>query len=229
MKAMIYGSGDVKLYAFIGVTYPEGSTCTCTNGIVTLKTKGTSGSWAFRIPKAGDWTVSCTNGEYTKSETVSITAEGQFATVKLVYELWLYDEGNEFTSVTGGWSGNGITRSKTTMKVGSTWSASSGYDTGTGTVTNTIDFGEYKTLNIGVTAATSNGYTAYLGIRNASGTQIAKAELAPATAGTTVTLDISDLYETSGTITITAPGTTYVSVGDNYSSVTFDKVWFSPE
>lgn len=221
MKAMLYGSGDVKLYAFIGVTYPEGSTCTCTNGVVTLKAKDTGGMWAFRIPKAGDWTVTATNGERTKSETVSITAEGQFETVKLVYELMLYDAGNEYTDVTGGWSGY-TSKTKTTMTADTSKTSS----TVTAKTANEIDFSDYRTLNAYVVSSSSNGANPHLRILDASGKKIADA-LANVTEDT-VSIDISDLAETSGIIAVAAVYSTS-GWGDVYtSSVTVNKIWFSP-
>lgn len=96
--------GGQNSFAVIGVIYPSGSTLTCTNGIVTLTAETTSGNWGFVIPSAGIWTVTATDGTDTASETVAITAEGQFVNVELSY--WngeLYDTGNEFTDVTGGW------------------------------------------------------------------------------------------------------------------------------
>lgn len=230
MKAMLYGSGDVKLYAFIGVTYPEGSTCTCTNGVVTLKAKDTGGMWAFRIPKAGEWTVTATNGERTKSETVSITAEGQFETVKLVYELMLYDAGNEYTDVTGGWSGY-TSKTKTTMSLSSYYPHVYGTcETVTAKTANAIDYSDYKTLHIYVisTSYKSAKHTPSLEILSESGEQIATLDLKD-TQETEVTLDVSDLATTSGIIAVVASGKTYASVGDLYSSVTFNKIWFSPE
>ena len=96
--------GGTKLFAAIGVTYPAGSSCTCTNGTKTLKAKTTSGQWVFAIPESGTWTVSCTDGTDTASKTVEITSEGQSVSVELSYLLWLYKAGNEYTDVTGGWA-----------------------------------------------------------------------------------------------------------------------------
>lgn len=86
------GSG-AKAFALIGVTYPAGSTCTCTGGAKTLKLKDTSGQGIFIIPYAATWTVTATNGTNTKSQTVEITAEGQSFSVTLSYELVLFADG----------------------------------------------------------------------------------------------------------------------------------------
>ena len=87
MKAMIYGNGggNTKVFAVIGVTYPEGSTCTATDGTTTLSAPDTSGTWACIVPNAGTWTVECTDGTDTATETVTISAEGQVETVTLDY------------------------------------------------------------------------------------------------------------------------------------------------
>ena len=94
-EAFITRRGGGIPYAVIGVTYPSGSVCTCTNGTLTLTAKGTGGKAIFVIPSAGTWTV----------KAVSITAEGQAATVTLVYwDGTIYDAGNEYTAQTGGWT-----------------------------------------------------------------------------------------------------------------------------
>ena len=91
--------------ATINVTYPAGSTCTATDGSTTLNAPDTTGMWVCIVPNAGTWTVSCTNGTENASTTVSITADGQSATVKLAYDLVLYDSGDQYTDITGGWTG----------------------------------------------------------------------------------------------------------------------------
>lgn len=88
------GGGTSKAYAVIGVTYPTGSTCTCTNDTLTLTAKDTSGKAIFVIPSAGTWTVTAVSGSKSKSKAVSITAEGQVETVVLEYELVIYSAGS---------------------------------------------------------------------------------------------------------------------------------------
>ena len=97
------GGSTSKAYAAIGVTYPTGSTCTCTDGAKTLTAKDTSGKAIFVIPSAGTWTVTAVSGSKSTSKAVSITAEGQVETVTLIFELILFDGGDN-TGVTGGWA-----------------------------------------------------------------------------------------------------------------------------
>lgn len=100
------GSGN-KVFAVIGVTYPAGSTCTCTDGAKTLTAKDTTGKALFVIPYAGTWTVKAVSGNKSKSKAVSITAEGQVEVVTLIFETILWEAGSEQnTSLTGGFAAN---------------------------------------------------------------------------------------------------------------------------
>lgn len=100
------GSGN-KIFAVIGVTYPAGSICTCSNGSKTLTTKDTSGRAMFVIPSAGTWTVTAVSGNKSKSKAVSITAEGQVEVVTLIFETILWEAGSDQnTSLTGGFATN---------------------------------------------------------------------------------------------------------------------------
>lgn len=99
----------------INVSYPSGSTCTCSDGTTTLKDSGMSGSYSFTIPNLGTWTVTCSNGIESATATVSITSEGQTESVILSYNqipTFTYsgsysiqdDSGNILTTTTGDWN-----------------------------------------------------------------------------------------------------------------------------
>lgn len=90
--------------ATISITYPAGSTCTCSDGTTTLSAPDTSGTWTCIVPNAGTWTAAATDGVESTSESVSITTDGQIAAIELSYLLWLYKSGNTYNAVTGGWS-----------------------------------------------------------------------------------------------------------------------------
>lgn len=81
--------------ATINITYPAGSTCTCTDGTTTLTAPDTSGTWACVVPNVGTWTVAATDGNDSTNKSVSITADGQTENVVLSYTLVLYEKNGE--------------------------------------------------------------------------------------------------------------------------------------
>ena len=85
--------GGAKAFAVIGVTYPAGSVCTCTDGTKTLTLKDTGGQGFFLIPYAAAWTVTATDGTNTKAQSVEITSEGQSESVELSYALYIIENG----------------------------------------------------------------------------------------------------------------------------------------
>lgn len=151
------GGGISKAYAVIGVTYPAGSTCTCTDGAKTLTAKDTTGRALFVIPYAGTWIVKAVSGNKSKSETVSITAEGQVETVTLSYELVLFD-GVDNNAVTGGWkkavatslNDNPIVGNATISKNKLIYSYSD-YAYGSLLTVNSVDVSDYTALHIDCT------------------------------------------------------------------------------
>ena len=79
--------------ATINITYPAGSTCTCTDGFTTLTAPNKTGSWQCIVPNAGTWTVHSTNGTNSSTKTVSIATDGQTENVVLSYILWIVKDG----------------------------------------------------------------------------------------------------------------------------------------
>ena len=90
---IMLGGGTGKAFAVIGVTYPEGSTCTCSDGTKTLKLKDTSGQGFFLVPYAATWTVTATDGPNKYVEIVEITSEGQSKSIRLTSILELFVSG----------------------------------------------------------------------------------------------------------------------------------------
>lgn len=158
-------SGGAKPFGYIFVTYPAGSSVTCTKGSTTLSAENTSGQWVFAIPEAGAWTVAATDGTNTKSESVSITAEGQSVSVELSYQLVLFDgaNGGDVTSLTGGWAMYGHDSDYHSSSVTSNSLYFAYTDTASSTHTwafNTIkaiDISKYKTLYVDVSSVTGGG------------------------------------------------------------------------
>lgn len=79
------GGGKTDAFAAIGAIYPAGATCTCSYGGKTITAKDTSGRALFLVPSAGQWLVKATNGGREVEDTVSITTQGQVASVTLAF------------------------------------------------------------------------------------------------------------------------------------------------
>lgn len=89
--------------ATINITYPAGSTCTCSDGTTTLSAPDTSGTWACIVPNAGTWTVTSTSGAETDSKAVTITTDGQSTSVELSYALFLFKPNAPSDIIAGEW------------------------------------------------------------------------------------------------------------------------------
>lgn len=100
-----YSTAIAFFAATINITYPAGSTCTCSDGTTTLSAPDTSGTWVCTVPNAGTWTVSSTDGDKSKSTNVVITTDGQTESVTLLYITYLFKDGETYDSLTGGWQG----------------------------------------------------------------------------------------------------------------------------
>lgn len=79
--------------ATIVITYPAGSTCTCSDGVTTLTAPDTSGTWECIVPNTGTWIVSCTDGNNTSSTDVIITTDGQSENVGVSYLEYVFQNG----------------------------------------------------------------------------------------------------------------------------------------
>lgn len=69
----------------INVTYPTGSTLTCTCGDVSYTAPTTTGSYQFKVHKAGTWVVRATSGDEVAETSVVITDTGESKSVSLAY------------------------------------------------------------------------------------------------------------------------------------------------
>lgn len=104
---MVGGAGGSAELPAIYATYPEGSVCTCSNGAKTYTAKDTSGFWLFAGLDIGTWTVTATDGSDPASKTIAITENGQIANIVLEYTQWYFKDGEQYESITGGWSNSG--------------------------------------------------------------------------------------------------------------------------
>lgn len=175
--------------ATINITYPAGSTCTCSDGTTTLSAPDTSGTWACIVPNAGTWTVTSTSGAETDSKAVTITTDGQSTSVELSYALFLFKPNAPSDIIAGEWEmpGNSTVAAEAELVVKSV----NNYNNNrllSARTKGQIDLTEYSTLQ--ATCKASGGSNTKLEVYSGSST------VASATIGTnltTVTVDISAL------------------------------------
>lgn len=176
--------------ATINITYPAGSTCTCSDGKTTLSAPDTSGTWACIVPNAGTWTVSSTDGDKSKSADVVITTDGQTESVTLLYITHLFNNGDTCDAITGGW-GTGSTSTGSASISGQQISiAANAQKTFSCGTKNKIDVSEYEALSVAVDSIGRGSLSVYLYATSISNPA---AKVTTATTGT-VSLDISSVF-----------------------------------
>lgn len=175
--------------ATINITYPAGSTCTCSDGTTTISAPDTSGTWACIVPNAGTWTVTSTSGTETDSKAVTITTDGQSTSVELSYALFLFKPNAPSDIIAGEWEmpGNSTVTAEAELVVKSVNNYNGNRDISARTK-GQIDLTEYSTLQ--ATCKASGGSNTKLEVY--SGSSVV-ASAAIGTNLTTVTVDISAL------------------------------------
>lgn len=175
--------------ATINITYPAGSTCTCSDGTTTLSAPDTSGTWACIVPNAGTWTVTSTSGAETDSKAVTITTDGQNISVELSYALFLFKPNAPSDIIAGEWempANSAVTaEAELTVKSVNNYNGNRIISVRT---KGQIDLTEYSTLQ--ATCKASGGSDTKLEVY--SGSSVV-ASTAIGTDLTTVTVDISAL------------------------------------
>lgn len=175
--------------ATINITYPAGSTCTCSDGTTTISAPDTSGTWACIVPNAGTWTVTSTSGTETDSKAVTITTDGQSTSVELSYALFLFKPNAPSDIIAGEWEmpANSAVTAEAELTVKSVNIFNSNRIISAHTK-GQIDLTEYSTLQ--ATCKASGGSDTKLAVY--SGSSVV-ASTAIGTDLTTVTVDISAL------------------------------------
>lgn len=175
--------------ATINITYPAGSTCTCSDGTTTLSAPDTSGTWACIVPNAGTWKVTSTSGTETDSKDVTITTDGQSTSVELSYALFLFKPNAPSDIIAGEWEmpANSTVTAEAELTVKSVNNFNGGRIISARTK-GQIDMTEYSTLQ--ATCKASGGSHTKLEVYSGSSTV---ASTAIGTNLTTVTVDISAL------------------------------------
>lgn len=175
--------------ATINITYPAGSTCTCSDGTTTLSAPDTSGTWACIVPNAGTWTATSTSETETDSKAVTITTDGQSTSVELSYALFLFKPNAPSDIIAGEWEmpANSTVTAEAELTVKSV-NNYNGYRSISARTKGQIDLTEYSTLQ--ATCKASGGSDTKLEVYSGSSVVASTAIGADLT---TVTVDISAL------------------------------------
>ena len=234
-------AGGGAPFAFIVAEYPEGSTVTCTNSSGGRDIDSTHRLLYVQAPSSGttqSCVVSCTDGTETAEQTVSGITEGSSHSVTLRY--WngiLYDSGDEYISITGGWdlfqphtaALNKMRCSKDndvlSIENKHTWEEAGSGAYGTH---NAVDLSGFTTLHIKCSATTNYGSQNKVGIstvlntavyNNTDGVDIAVRTLGN---GTDIEYELAIPSNTTGHIWVGV-----YSHGNFISGVTVSKVWLT--
>lgn len=145
---------DNGSYATIEVSAPAGSTVSCDGE----QGQEISGIWTFTVYTYGNHTIVATNGANTRTEIVNVD-EAKTYNIEIVYAYYLYKNGDECTSITGGWVGlasrilsynmaQAPTIVRDTSSLTFSITASSSYRRGIITTNNQIDMSNFTKLCI---------------------------------------------------------------------------------
>ena len=223
------GGGGSKIVASIVVTYPAGSTLTCTLGSKVLTAKDTSGKWVFGLPSTGNWVVKAVKDSKSKSATVEITAQGQVKTLTLSYELVLFNNG----VVSGyAWDSLNVDRgtgyaevSKGLIHVGGyTWDNNISLQPGWGEIgiSSAIGLSDYSALKVHLKKIDSAEGTVTIQVGTTALGDNTATKKVTLTAGATTSLDISSI---TGSKYISLYARSDTGTYGNQIHAYFDKVW----
>lgn len=223
--------------ATISITYPAQSTCVVKNSSGTQVASDTNTSagtktWTAMVDAAGTYTITATATDgsgKTKSATVSITADGQSASVTLSYELVLFNNG----VVSGyAWDSSNVESDYGYAQVsdgliylgGFTWDNGLVFKPGWGEIgiSSAISLSDYSTLKVRLNKIDSAKGTAKIQVGTTALGDDTATTTVTLTAGTTTSLDISSI---TGSKYISLYAQSDTSAYGNSIKAYFDKVW----
>lgn len=235
MIFVVGGGGKLKnADAVLVVTVPTGSTVTATKGGTTLTptmwvkaADNTLDCAIFSIPASQfdsttPWTVTATLGMETASATVLITENKEYEVTVSYWQGELFDNGNQFVSVTGGWWGNPNVSQWGRSNTGTVTVQNTIYISGDAAIASTknkIPLADFSTLKVLKVSSTDNTTYVWIHERDSgslsdSGGNVAHGNI-PAGNNVTFSLDISSLS-----------GDYYITIGVNGArTATISKVW----
>lgn len=223
--------------ATISITYPAQSTCVVKNSSGTQVASDTNTSagtktWTAMVDAAGAYTITATATDgsgKTKSATVSITADGQSASVTLSYELVLFNNGVvsgyawDSSNVESGY-GDAQVSDGLIYLYGFTWDNGLVLKPGWGEIgiSSAINLSDYSTLKVRLNKIDGAEGTAKIQVGTTVLGDNTATTTVTLTAGTTTSLDISSI---TGSKYISLYAQSDTSAYGNIIKAYFDKVW----
>lgn len=223
--------------ATISITYPAQSTCVVKNSSGTQVASDTNTSagtktWTAMVDAAGAYTITATATDgsgKTKSATVSITADGQSASVTLSYELVLFNNGVvsgyawDSSNVESGY-GDAQVSDGLIYLYGYTWDNGLVLKPGWGEIgiSSAINLSDYSTLKVRLNKIDGAEGTAKIQVGTTVLGDNTATTTVTLTAGTTTSLDISSI---TGNKYISLYAQSDTSTYGNIIRAYFDKVW----
>ena len=232
-----YSTNITYFSATSSITYPAKPTCVVKNsGGTTVasntNTVSSTKTWTATVNAKGTYTVTATATDgsgKTKSTTVSITTDGQSASVTLVYELVLFNNG----VVSGyAWDSSNFDSSYGDAKVsngliylyGYTGDINTLLQSGWGEIgiSSAINLSNYSTLKVHLKKIDNAEGTAKIQVGTTALGDNTATKKVTLTAGTTTSLDISSI---AGSKYISLYAQSEPSTYGNMIKAYFDKVW----
>ena len=231
-----YSTSIAYFSATISITYPAKSTCVVKNSSGTTvasntNTGSSTKTWTATVNATGTYTVTATATDgsgKTKSATVSITADGQSATVTLMYELILFNNGVVSGYAWNSSNNNGYGDAKVSNGLiylyGYTWDNNISLQSGWGEIgiSSAINLSNYSTLKVRLKKIDNAEGTAKIQVGTTALGDNTATKNVTLTAGTTTSLDISSI---TGSKYISLYAISNTSTYGNMIKAYFDKVW----
>lgn len=228
------GGGLKSTDAILRVIAPAGSTVTISKGSVSKSDQGHENAadntlydyyfiiHASQFDSVNPWTVTATLGGDSASDTVTIDSADEYDVILQYWNGELYDSGNEYTSVTGGWSVKVNNDATLTKNVSDLYFSSTNRNNPSVIGMDSFNpalLAQFTSLNITITANTGTGSDSRTYLRvydqaSGTGTQLANKEIARNATGT-FSLDITSINNG------------YPKIDIFYGNATITKIWLS--
>lgn len=170
------GKAGESAFGYIVANFPTTATsCTCSNGETVLEADAeglAGGQFVFEVPDAGTWTVTISNGEDAKTESVDITTKGSTKSVTLKFNLYILKNGSYYDYGFQGYTGRAVAFTDGEIVTTSTGTTTSPFCFQTGIIIDDWSTLVFKVKNTNL----STGYPFAFGVKQSSNMTTSYAE-----------------------------------------------------